>query len=162
MNVSQSYREGVLLRRQFWQRLVCHRHIGLSAGTRNLGSLQSGPGLIVNQTLPRSTAISQLRINGTAAHLPGGLVQQGCKCHGSLRVVSNWSHFWSAQHIRMCFGEPSQVPLWACYWYGKPGQPCNQRVNYNPLKVVGTVQRCKPVGSQKARAVGASIPLSLK
>ena len=69
---------------------------------------------------PATVAISQLRISGTAAHLPGGLVQQGCKCHGSLRVVSNWSHFWSAQHIRMCFGEPSQVPLWACYWYGKP------------------------------------------
>ena len=53
MNVSQSYREGVLLRRQFWQRLVCHRHIGLLAGTRNLGSPQSGPGLIVNQILPQ-------------------------------------------------------------------------------------------------------------
>ena len=139
MTVSQSYREGVLLRRQFWQRLLCHRHSGLLAGTRNHGSLQSGPGPIVNQILPRSkiggllgqrpatTAISQSRVNGTTAHLPGGLVQQGCKCHGSLRVVKSWSHFSSAQHIRMCFGESSQVPLWACYWHGKPGKSCNQR-----------------------------------
>ena len=105
-NVSQSYREGVLPRRQFWQRLVCHRHIGLSAGTRNLGSLQSGPGLIVNQTLPRSTAISQLRINGTSAHLPGGLVQQGCKCHGSLRVVKT-GHIFGQRNIYACaLGSP--------------------------------------------------------
>ena len=28
-----------------------------------------------------------LRINHTSAHLPGGAVQQGCKCGGSLRVL---------------------------------------------------------------------------
>ena len=118
MNVSQSYRDGALLRRQFWQRLLCLRHSGLVAGKRNQGSLQSGLGLIVNQILPRSkiggllgqrpatTAISQSRVNGTAAHLPGGVVQQGCKCHGSLRVVKT-GHIFGQRNIYACaLGNP--------------------------------------------------------
>ena len=70
----------------------------LLAGMRNLGSLQSGSGRIMNQTLLRSTcgflgqraattAMSHLRISHTAAHLPGGTVQKGCKCGGSLRAM---------------------------------------------------------------------------
>ena len=69
----------------------------LLAGMRNRGSSKGGPGRIMNQTLLRSTcgflgqrpataAMSHLRISHTAAHLPGGTVQQGYKCDGSLRA----------------------------------------------------------------------------
>ena len=70
----------------------------LLAGMRDLGSVQNGPGRIMNQTLLQSTcgilerrpgtaAMSHLRISHTAAHLPGGTVQQACKCSGSLRAM---------------------------------------------------------------------------
>ena len=35
---------------------------------------------------PATTAMSQLRISQSSAHLPGGTVQQGCKFGGSLRA----------------------------------------------------------------------------
>ena len=70
----------------------------LLAGMRNLASLESGSGRIMNQTLLRSTcgflgqrpataAMSHLRISQASAHLPGGTVQQGCKFGGSLRAM---------------------------------------------------------------------------
>ena len=44
---------------------------------------------VVYQAPRLGQATSHLRISHTSAHLPGGLVQQGCMCGGSLRAFLN-------------------------------------------------------------------------
>ena len=97
MNVLQAYRDGVLAEEAVLAALLASPAFGLLAGMRNLGSLQSGPGLIMNQALlqsncgllgqrPATKATRHLRISQSSAHLPGGIVQQGCMFGGSLRA----------------------------------------------------------------------------
>ena len=59
-----------------------------------------------------------LCISHTSVHLPGGTVQQGYKCDGSLRASISVK----VTYTHTLWGRLRLSIHWACYWYGKLGQ----------------------------------------
>ena len=90
---------------------------------------------------PATKAKCHLRINHTTVHLPGGTVQQGYKCDGSLRARAGTRNLGSLK--------------------SGPGPIVNQTLpKSNPVKEVGKNQRLRTVGFRIARAVGVLTPQS--